>query len=147
MVRALLLILAALGAVPATAAAEGDFLVIAHRGASGERPEHTLAAYERAIDQGADYIEPDLVATKDMRLVARHETEIGETTDVGTHEEFADRKRSKTIEVIPVSLTLAPKAVPSLSAPATLGRASLNCFPVVASPSRVWEFSSSTHWA
>ncbi len=97
MVRALFLILAALGAVPA-AAAEGDFLVIAHRGASGERPEHTLAAYERAIDQGADYIEPDLVATKDMRLVARHETEIGETTDVGTHEEFADRKRSKTIE-------------------------------------------------
>ncbi|HAL90615.1 MAG TPA: glycerophosphodiester phosphodiesterase, partial [Erythrobacter sp.] len=82
MVRAFLLILAALGAVPATAAAEGDFLVIAHRGASGERPEHTLAAYERAIDQGADYIEPDLVATKDMRLVARHETEIGETTDV-----------------------------------------------------------------
>ena len=81
------LILAALGAVPATAAAEGDFLVIAHRGASGERPEHTLAAYERAIDQGADYIEPDLVATKDMRLVARHETEIGETTDVGTREE------------------------------------------------------------
>ncbi|MDQ0566781.1 glycerophosphodiester phosphodiesterase [Erythrobacter citreus] len=100
MVRAFLLILAALGAVPAAAAAaaEGDFLVIAHRGASGERPEHTLAAYERAIDQGADYIEPDLVATKDMRLVARHETEIGETTDVGTHEEFADRKRSKTIE-------------------------------------------------
>ncbi len=75
-----------------------DFLVIAHRGASGERPEHTLAAYERAIDQGADYIEPDLVATKDMRLVARHETEIGETTDVGEREEFADRKRSKTIE-------------------------------------------------
>ena len=100
MVRALLLILAALGAVPAAAAAaaEGDFLVIAHRGASGERPEHTLAAYERAIDQGADYIEPDLVATKDMRLVARHETEIGETTDVGAREEFAERKRSKTIE-------------------------------------------------
>ncbi|UYH54326.1 glycerophosphodiester phosphodiesterase family protein [Qipengyuania sp. SS22] len=98
MVRALLLILAALAAVPATASAPEDFLVIAHRGASGERPEHTLAAYERAIDQGADYIEPDLVATKDMHLVARHETEIGETTDVGTREEFADRKRSKTIE-------------------------------------------------
>ena len=98
MVRALLLILAAVAAAPATATAPEDFLVIAHRGASGERPEHTLAAYERAIDQGADYIEPDLVATKDMRLVARHETEIGETTDVGTREEFADRKRSKTIE-------------------------------------------------
>nr|WP_247711901.1 glycerophosphodiester phosphodiesterase [Qipengyuania qiaonensis] len=82
-------------ALPVQAA---DFLVIAHRGASGDRPEHTLAAYERAIDQGADYIEPDLVATKDMHLVARHETEIGETTDVGEREEFADRKRSKTIE-------------------------------------------------
>ena len=98
MVRALLLILAALAAAPATAAAGDDFLVIAHRGASGERPEHTLAAYERAIDQGADYIEPDLVPTKDMHLVARHETEIGETTDVAEREEFADRKRSKTIE-------------------------------------------------
>ena len=98
MVRALLLILAALVATPASADPSKDFLVIAHRGASGERPEHTLAAYERAIDQGADYIEPDLVPTKDMRLVARHETEIGETTDVADHPEFADRKRSKTIE-------------------------------------------------
>ncbi|MEC9109240.1 MAG: glycerophosphodiester phosphodiesterase family protein [Pseudomonadota bacterium] len=98
MVSALFLILAAVAAAPATASAPEDFLVIAHRGASGERPEHTLAAYERAIDQGADYIEPDLVATTDMQLVARHETEIGETTDVGTREEFADRKRSKTIE-------------------------------------------------
>jgi glycerophosphoryl diester phosphodiesterase len=98
MVRALLLILAALVATPAAAGPSDDFLVIAHRGASGERPEHTLAAYERAIDQGADYIEPDLVPTKDMHLVARHETEIGETTDVADHEEFADRKRSKTIE-------------------------------------------------
>ena len=68
MVRALLLILAAVAAAPATASAPEDFLVIAHRGASGERPEHTLAAYERAIDQGADYIEPDLVATKDKRF-------------------------------------------------------------------------------
>ena len=62
--------------------ADGDMLVIAHRGASGDRPEHTLASYERAIDQGADYIEPDLVVTKDLVLVARHENEIGETTDV-----------------------------------------------------------------
>ncbi len=98
MVRALLLIFAALVATPVAAAPGDDFIVIAHRGASGERPEHTLAAYERAIDQGADYIEPDLVPTKDMHLVARHETEIGETTDVADHEEFADRKRSKTIE-------------------------------------------------
>ncbi len=73
-------------------------LVIAHRGASGERPEHTLAAYERAIDQGADYIEPDLVATKDNVLVARHENELSDTTDVGALEEFADRRRSKTID-------------------------------------------------
>nr|WP_246450089.1 glycerophosphodiester phosphodiesterase [Qipengyuania soli] len=73
-------------------------LVIAHRGASGERPEHTLAAYERAIDQGADYIEPDLVATKDNVLVARHENELSDTTDVGAREEFADRRRSKTID-------------------------------------------------
>ena len=77
---------------------DGDMLVIAHRGASGERPEHTLAAYERAIDQGADYIEPDLVVTKDLVLVARHETEIGETTDVAQHPEFADRKTTKDIE-------------------------------------------------
>ncbi|MEX0342830.1 MAG: glycerophosphodiester phosphodiesterase family protein [Erythrobacter sp.] len=98
MVRALLLILAALAAAPVAASPADAFIVIAHRGASGERPEHTLAAYERAIDQGADYIEPDLVATKDMHLVARHETEIGGTTDVAEREEFADRKRTKKIE-------------------------------------------------
>ncbi len=73
-------------------------LVIAHRGASGERPEHTLAAYERAIDQGADYIEPDLVATKDGVLVARHENELSGTTDVADREEFEDRNRTKTID-------------------------------------------------
>ncbi|MFA6220594.1 MAG: glycerophosphodiester phosphodiesterase family protein [Erythrobacter sp.] len=73
-------------------------LVIAHRGASGERPEHTLAAYERAIDQGADYIEPDLVVTSDLVLVARHENELSGTTDVAAHEEFAERRRSKTID-------------------------------------------------
>ena len=77
--------------------AEG-MLVIAHRGASGERPEHTLAAYERAIDQGADYIEPDLVVTSDLVLVSRHENELSDTTDVASREEFADRKRSKTID-------------------------------------------------
>ena len=78
--------------------ADGDMLVIAHRGASGERPEHTLAAYERAIDQGADYIERDLVVTKDLVLVARHENEIGETTDVADRPEFADRRKTKDIE-------------------------------------------------
>lgn len=75
-----------------------DILIIAHRGASGERPEHTLAAYERAIDQGADYIEPDLVVTSDGVLVSRHENEISETTDVATREEFEDRRRTKTID-------------------------------------------------
>lgn len=73
-------------------------LVIAHRGASGERPEHTLAAYSHAIDQGADYIEPDLVSTRDGVLVARHENEISETTDVASHPEFADRKATKLID-------------------------------------------------
>jgi len=73
-------------------------MIIAHRGASGERPEHTLAAYERAIDQGADYIEPDLVLTRDGVLVARHENEIGGTTDVADHPEFADRKTTRTID-------------------------------------------------
>lgn len=73
-------------------------IVIAHRGASGERPEHTLAAYELAIDQGADYIELDLVPTKDLVLVARHENEISVTTDVASREEFASRQRSKTID-------------------------------------------------
>jgi glycerophosphoryl diester phosphodiesterase len=82
----------------ATHAKEGEFLIIAHRGASGERPEHTLAAYERAIDQGADYIEPDLVVTKDLQLVARHENELSGTTDVASRPEFEDRRRTKTVE-------------------------------------------------
>ena len=73
-------------------------IVIAHRGASGERPEHTLAAYELAIEQGADFIEPDLVLTKDGVLVARHENEISSTTDVADKEEFADRKTTKVID-------------------------------------------------
>ena len=73
-------------------------IVIAHRGASGERPEHTLAAYDLAIAQGADVIEPDLVPTKDGVLVARHENEIGETTDVADRPEFAARRATKTID-------------------------------------------------
>jgi glycerophosphoryl diester phosphodiesterase len=71
-------------------------IVIAHRGASGHRPEHTLAAYSLAIDMGADYIEPDLVSTKDSVLVARHENEIGGTTDVATR--FPDRRTTHTID-------------------------------------------------
>nr|WP_281173714.1 glycerophosphodiester phosphodiesterase family protein [Brevundimonas bacteroides] len=73
-------------------------LVIAHRGASGERPEHTRAAYELAIDQGADFIEPDLVMSRDGHLVVRHENEISETTDVAARPEFAERRTTKTIE-------------------------------------------------
>ncbi len=73
-------------------------LVIAHRGASGERPEHTLASYERAIEQGADFIEPDLVMTKDGVLIVRHENEISGTTDVANHPEFAQRRTTKTID-------------------------------------------------
>ena len=73
-------------------------VIIAHRGASGERPEHTLAAYQLAIDQGADFIEPDLVLTKDGVLVARHENAIGETTDVADRPEFAARKSVKMID-------------------------------------------------
>jgi len=76
----------------------GDAIVIAHRGASGERPEHTIAAYELAIAQGADFIEPDLVPTKDGVLVARHENEISGTTDVADRAEFAARKATKTID-------------------------------------------------
>jgi glycerophosphoryl diester phosphodiesterase len=73
-------------------------IVIAHRGASGERPEHTLESYQRAIEQGADYIEPDLVMTRDGVLIARHENEIGETTNVADHPEFARRHRTQTID-------------------------------------------------
>ncbi|HVK27038.1 MAG TPA: glycerophosphodiester phosphodiesterase [Nocardioides sp.] len=77
---------------------ESTPLVIAHRGASGYRPEHTLAAYRLAIQMGADYIEPDLVSTKDGVLVARHENEISGTTDVAAHPEFADRRATKVID-------------------------------------------------
>jgi glycerophosphoryl diester phosphodiesterase len=73
-------------------------IIIAHRGASGYRPEHTLAAYELAIVLGADYIEPDLVSTKDGVLIARHENEISETTDVARHVEFAHRQTTKIID-------------------------------------------------
>ena len=73
-------------------------LVIGHRGASGYLPEHTLESYRRAIELGADFIEPDLVATKDGVLVARHEPNITGTTDVSTRPEFADRKTKKVVD-------------------------------------------------
>ncbi|PGH41469.1 glycerophosphodiester phosphodiesterase [Micromonospora sp. WMMA1996] len=78
-------------------------IVIGHRGASGYRPEHTLEAYRLAIRQGADFIEPDLVSTKDGVLVARHENEISGTTDVAAHPEFAARKATKTIDGVAVT--------------------------------------------
>ena len=73
-------------------------LVIGHRGASGYRPEHTLASYELAIAQGADVIEPDVVPTSDGHLVVRHESAIAGTTDVAEHREFAGRRTTKTID-------------------------------------------------
>jgi len=88
---------AAAAAAPAVAQPKRP-LVIAHRGASGERPEHTLMAYTLAVDQGADFIEPDLVCTKDGHLVVRHENEIAGTTDVAARPEFATRKTEKVID-------------------------------------------------
>ena len=73
-------------------------LVIAHRGASGYVPEHTLGAYALAVMMGADYVEPDLVMTRDGKLVARHDNELGLTTDVAQHPEFADRKRTQKVD-------------------------------------------------
>lgn len=73
-------------------------IVVGHRGASGYRPEHTLASYELAARMGADFIEPDLVSTKDHVLVARHENEISGTTDVASRPEFAARRTTKTVD-------------------------------------------------
>jgi glycerophosphoryl diester phosphodiesterase len=73
-------------------------IVIAHRGASGTLPDHTLESYRLAIRQGADFIEPDLVPTRDGVLIARHEPNITETTDVGARPQFADRRTTKTID-------------------------------------------------
>jgi glycerophosphoryl diester phosphodiesterase len=87
----LLLALAAPAALP-----PGGPLIIGHRGASGHRPEHTLESYRLAVEMGADFIEPDLVSTKDGVLIARHENEIGATTDAA--ERFPDRRRTKTID-------------------------------------------------
>ncbi|MFC4071254.1 glycerophosphodiester phosphodiesterase [Actinoplanes subglobosus] len=78
-------------------------LVVGHRGASGYRPEHTLASYELAARLGADYLEPDLVITKDGVLVCRHEPEIGGTTDVASRPEFAGRKRTVVLDGVSVT--------------------------------------------
>jgi glycerophosphoryl diester phosphodiesterase len=81
---------------PAEDAAPARPLVIAHRGASGHRPEHTLAAYDLAIDMGADYVEPDVVSTRDGVLVARHENEIGGTTDAAAR--FPARRATRVVD-------------------------------------------------
>jgi glycerophosphoryl diester phosphodiesterase len=95
----------ALVAAPAGASAECPErpLVIAHRGASGDAPEHTEAAYELGVLQGADVLEPDLVMSRDGVLVARHETEIGGTTDVERRPQFADRRAEKTLDGRPTT--------------------------------------------
>ncbi len=77
-------------------------IVIGHRGASGYRPEHTLASYDLAIEMGADFVEPDLVLTKDGRMIARHEPMLGSTTDVADHPEFAARKTTRQVDGFPV---------------------------------------------
>ena len=92
---------AALASVSHATAATAP-VVIGHRGAAGYRPEHTLASYELAARMGADYIEPDLVTTRDHVLVARHENEIGGTTDVASRPEFVDRLVTKVIDGIAV---------------------------------------------
>ncbi|MBR8641693.1 glycerophosphodiester phosphodiesterase [Streptomyces tuirus] len=108
--RSLLLAAAAAGtataatAVPAAAEPRtGAPVVIGHRGAAGWRPEHTAASYTYAVQTGADWIEPDLVPTKDHVLVVRHENEISQTTDVARHPEFGDRRTTKTVDGRPVT--------------------------------------------
>lgn len=103
--KTLLWLTCCLGAVAMSTVVHADekpiaakVLVIGHRGASALRPEHTLASYAKAIADGADYVEPDLVMTKDGVPVARHENEISGTTDVASHPEFASRKTTKTID-------------------------------------------------
>ena len=97
-IRGVSVLILAVGAIwaPLTAIAPPRPLIIAHRGASGHRPEHTLEAYRLAVEMGADFIEPDLVSTKDGVLIARHENELSGTTDVA--ERFPDRKRTRVID-------------------------------------------------
>ncbi|NUS27592.1 MAG: glycerophosphodiester phosphodiesterase [Streptomyces sp.] len=99
--RSLLLAAAATplaAAAPAQAGPHRGPLVIGHRGAAGWRPEHTASAYTYGVQTGADWIEPDLVPTRDHVLVVRHENEISQTTDVAAHPEFADRRTTKTVD-------------------------------------------------
>ncbi|WP_174273600.1 glycerophosphodiester phosphodiesterase family protein [Sphingomonas bacterium] len=86
------------GGIAYTETPREKVLVFGHRGAPALRPEHTLASYAKAIDDGADYIEPDLCCTQDGVLIARHENNIAGTTDVAKHPEFADRRTEKTVD-------------------------------------------------
>lgn len=101
-------------------------IVIGHRGASGYRPEHTLEGYTYAIELGADYIEPDLVLTKDGHMIARHEPMIGGTTDVANHPEFASRKTTRMVDGFAVTDWFASdfslKEIKTLRAIQTRGR-------------------------
>src|SRR3954469_647026 len=93
-----LLAVVALAATAHTKPDKKGPIVIGHRGAAGYLPDHTLEGYRLAISLGADYIEPDLVSTKDGHLIARHEPNISDTTDVRDHPEFAGRKRTAVID-------------------------------------------------
>ena len=99
----LLLSAAVLAGVMAPVADARRPLVIGHRGSSGYLPEHTLPGYRVAIRLGADYVEPDLVSTKDGVLIARHEPDITNTTNVADHPEFANRKTTKVIDGVPTT--------------------------------------------
>src|SRR5262245_58864382 len=88
---------------------KGDFrsgrtdthVVVGHRGNPGYRPEHTIASYQLAIEHGADFIEPDVVSTKDRVLIARHENDISGTTDVA--DKFPERRTTKIVDGIPIT--------------------------------------------
>ena len=100
-VPAFLVVLAACATSPGTSLKTLDGkppLVAAHRGASGYLPEETIEAYVKAIELGADYIELDLVSTKDGVLIARHDPNLGISTDVAQHPEFAARKRTTRVD-------------------------------------------------
>ena len=97
---AVLVLVALFAGVPPAVAHDDEPLVIGHRGAPGYLPDHTLQGYRLAIKMGADYIEPDLVATKDGHLIARHEPNITTTTDVASHPEFLSRKTTKNVDGI-----------------------------------------------
>jgi glycerophosphoryl diester phosphodiesterase len=91
-------------------------LVIGHRGAPGYLPEHTLAGYRRAIEQGADYIEPDLVTTSDGFLIARHENDLTRTTDIALHPEFDGRHRAEQLTLAEVkTLRTGREQIPTLT--------------------------------